>query len=166
MPKIHRLRSEQVIDTSLELAWEFISAPGNLDAITPPELGFEILTELPDEMHEGLLIEYRIRIPWLGHQRWLTEIKHIREEHSFVDEQRIGPYKLWFHYHEVSPCADGVRFLDQVTYALPFGPAGALAHTAFVQRQLRTIFEFRSHALHEQLAAPESRRTATALEFE
>jgi hypothetical protein len=28
----------------------------------------------------------------LGWQHWITEIKHIREGVSFVDEQRHGPY--------------------------------------------------------------------------
>ena len=108
--------------------------PENLNRITPPELDFEIITDLPDEMLNGLIIEYRIGIPLLGKQGWLTEIKHIRPQHSFVDEQRVGPYQLWYHYHEITEVEDGVRFIDRVHYALPFGPLGALAHILYVRK--------------------------------
>ncbi|MFT5837357.1 MAG: ligand-binding SRPBCC domain-containing protein, partial [Candidatus Azotimanducaceae bacterium] len=101
MPKIYELYREQTIHTDLETAWNFIRSPQNLDKITPADMAFEIIGELPVEMYDGLLIEYRVGIPLIGKQTWLTELKHIRERHSFVDEQRIGPYKIWYHYHEI-----------------------------------------------------------------
>lgn len=155
MPEIHQLLREQVIDTELERAWQFISAPANLDAITPDDLRFSIHSDVPERMHDGLLIEYRIHIPWLGKQRWLTEIKHLRERHSFVDEQRIGPYRLWYHYHQIRPHPEGVHFLDRVTYALPFGPLGTIAHGLFVRRTLDRIFDFRAERLRDLLGTVE-----------
>jgi ligand-binding SRPBCC domain-containing protein len=98
-------------------------------------------------MYNGLLIEYRVGIPLLGKQKWLSEIKHIREQHSFVDEQRIGPYKIWYHYHEITEVAGGIRFVDRVNYVLPFGPLGAIAHGLFVRRKLAHIFSFREQTL-------------------
>jgi ligand-binding SRPBCC domain-containing protein len=147
MPKIHELYREQVIATNLKTAWDFISSPQNLDTITPDDLDFEIVTEVPATMYNGLLIEYRVGVPFMGKQTWLTELKHIREQHSFVDEQRIGPYQLWYHYHEITEVADGIRFVDRVNYVLPFGPFGALAHQIFVKRQLKTIFDYRDSAM-------------------
>lgn len=151
MPTIHTLYREQTISTDIDRAWEFISRPNNLDAITPPDMSFEIITEVPDKMYNGLLIEYRVGIPFLGKQRWLTELKHIREGHSFVDEQRIGPYKLWYHYHEIAEVGGGVRFTDRVNYLLPFGPLGGLAHAVYVKNQLKQIFDFRHKAMEEHL---------------
>jgi ligand-binding SRPBCC domain-containing protein len=153
MPAVHSFEREQMIRTDLDAAWQFISSPANLDAITPPDLAFSIVSPVPREMHDGLLVEYRIRIPWVGRQTWLTEIKHIREGESFVDEQRIGPYRLWYHYHHIEPHPEGVRFYDRVTYALPYGPLGALAHALFVRRTLRRIFDFREKRLQELLAS-------------
>ena len=40
--KIHTLRQEQTLPILIEEAWDFFSSPANLDAITPPDLGFEI----------------------------------------------------------------------------------------------------------------------------
>ena len=158
MPKVHQLYYEQIVPTTLAEAWDFIRRPENLNRITPPELDFEIVSNLPDEMSNGLIIEYRIGIPILGKQRWLTEIKHIREQHSFVDEQRIGPYKLWFHYHEITEVEGGIRFVDHVHYALPFGPFGALAHSLYVKKQLRHIFGYRETALQEAFDPHNSKR--------
>lgn len=143
MPKIHQLYREQVIQTDLATAWEFISSPKNLDAITPDDLSFEILTEVPEKMSNGLLVEYRVGIPLLGKQTWLSELKHIREQHSFVDEQRIGPYKVWYHYHEITEVEGGIRFIDRVNYVMPFGPFGYIAHILFVKNKLKHIFDHR-----------------------
>ncbi len=154
MPTIHHLTRDQVIDTDLETAWEFIKSPANLDKITPSDMNFEIVSDLPKEMHEGLLIEYRIGIPILGKQPWLTEIKHIRNKHSFVDEQRAGPYKLWLHYHEIQECANGVRFHDHVIYIPPFGIIGNLANTFYIKNELKSVFDFRESAMKQLLTKP------------
>ena len=37
---------------------------------------------------------------------------------------------------------------DRVRYALPFGPLGALAHLAFVRRDLERIFELQEGCCH------------------
>jgi ligand-binding SRPBCC domain-containing protein len=149
MPKIHQLHREQVIQTDLDTAWNFISSPSNLDSITPDDMSFEIVTEVPDIMYEGQLIEYRIGVPLIGRQTWLTEIKHIREHHSFVDEQLIGPYKIWYHYHEITRHPQGVHFIDRVNYVIPFGPLGQLAHLLYVKQQLKHVFDYREYAMRE-----------------
>jgi ligand-binding SRPBCC domain-containing protein len=149
MPALKQLYREQVIATDLNTAWDFIRRPQNLNRITPDDMSFEIISEVPEEMYNGLMIEYRIGIPLLGKQPWLSEIKHVRDHHSFVDEQRIGPYRLWYHYHEISEHADGVRFVDRVHYSLPFGPLGAIAHRLYVKKQLQYIFDYRRQAMVE-----------------
>jgi len=151
MPKIYTLQREQVIATDLETAWDFISSPKNLDAITPDDMPFEILTEVPERMYNGLLIEYRVGIPILGKQTWLTELKHIREQHSFIDEQRIGPYKIWYHYHEITQVPEGVRFRDHVHYVVPGGPIGSLVHALYIRKQLKHVFDYRHDALIQHL---------------
>jgi ligand-binding SRPBCC domain-containing protein len=153
MSKIHHFSREQTIATDLDTAWDFIRSPANLNKITPVDMSFQIVSELPNEMYNGLLIEYRVGIPLLGKQTWLTELKHIRDHRSFVDEQRIGPYKLWFHYHEITEVAAGVRFVDQVTYIMPFGPIGEIARAIYVKSQLKRIFDYRREAMKQHFAS-------------
>ena len=147
MAKLRELYHVQTIPTDLETAWDFIRSPRNLDRITPDDMPFEIVSSLPEEMFNGQLIEYRVGIPFLGKQTWLSELKHIRERHSFVDEQRIGPYKFWYHYHEITEVEDGVRFIDRVNYVMPFGPFGEIARAVYVKNQLERIFTYRREAM-------------------
>ncbi|MGE4620037.1 MAG: hypothetical protein AAEJ04_09550, partial [Planctomycetota bacterium] len=90
MSRIFHLEREQVIPTDLDRAWEFISTPKNLDLITPENMSFSIVSDIPAEMFDGLLIEYQISIPFLGGQSWLSEIRDIQEQRSFVDVQHVG----------------------------------------------------------------------------
>jgi len=151
MAHIYTMEREQIIACDLQLAWDFISTPKNLDLITPPNMCFEIITDVPEKMYDGLLIQYRVGIPLLGKQNWLSELKHIREGHSFVDEQLIGPYKLWYHYHEVTQVEGGVKFTDRVHYAPPFGPLGTLAHAIYIKRELERVFSYRKEAMVQHL---------------
>ena len=84
---MYTLEREQVIHASLAEAWSFLRDPANLNMITPDDLEFHILSPVPEVMFNGLIIEYRIKIPFLGIKQWIAEIKHIREIHSFVDDQ-------------------------------------------------------------------------------
>lgn len=157
MPTVYEVKREVTVQTDLETAWDFIRSPSNLNKVTPDDMDFEIVSDLPDAMFEGLLIEYRVGIPLLGKQTWLTELKHIRERHSFVDEQRTGPYKFWFHYHEVMEVLDGVRFRDHVRYIMPLGPLGAVARALYVRKELERVFDYREKAMRAhfgQLATP------------
>ena len=148
---MYTLKRSIVVDTTLEKAWDFIHRPQNLNLITPEDMEFTILSPAPEDMYNGLLVEYSVKIPWIGRQAWLTEIKHVREKHSFVDEQRIGPYKLWYHYHEIAEVDGGVRFIDEVTYEVPFSIFGRLAHALFIRRTLERIFDYRNRKFGELL---------------
>jgi len=148
------LERQQRVTASVEQAWAFLQNPANLDRITPPDLQFRIVTDVPAIMFNGLIVEYRITIPLLGTHTWVTEIKHIREGLSFVDEQRLGPYRFWYHYHEIRQENDGVLLIDQVFYQPPLGLLGQLLHRFYIRRTLERIFEYRRRRLEEFLSGP------------
>ena len=121
---LHRFETVQVLPVDRAEAWAFFSNPRNLSVITPPEMGFEITEEVPEHVHPGLIVVYRVR-PLLGIPvTWVTEITAVVEEELFVDDQRIGPYRFWHHQHHFREVADGTEVRDIVHYALPFGPLG------------------------------------------
>lgn len=144
---VHTLEQTQFLPIPIEQAWDFFSSPRNLDEITPADLGFETTYIAGDRIYEGQIITYRVRIAPLVHVSWVTEIKHVDEGRSFVDEQRFGPYKLWHHRHTFEPVEGGVNMRDLVHYALPFGPCGVIAHAVFVRRKLEHIFSHRKKIL-------------------
>lgn len=145
---MHFLEREIILNASADKVWQFMATPANLNELTPPQLHFQILSQLPDRMYNGLTILYAIQIPLLGKRRWLTEIKHIRDGEYFVDEQRIGPYRLWYHAHLLEPLGENrTRMIDRVTYQLPFGILGLMVHELWVKKMLADIFSYRAAAL-------------------
>ncbi len=150
---IHTLSRTQFIPADPARVWEFFSAPQNLKALTPPEMEFEIMGE-PAPMYAGQLIAYRIRVAPGIRLGWLTEIRQMQAGAYFVDEQRRGPYRLWYHEHRFVPRDGGVEISDRVTYALPFGPLGDLVHAVWVRRQLKHIFDYRRGAVERLFVPP------------
>ena len=150
---IHVLNTTQIIAASLDECWAFFSDPRNLAKITPPELDFRVLSELPPKVHPGMMIEYRVR-PLFGIPfTWLTEITHVGEPRYFVDEQRVGPYALWHHEHWFRALEDGrTEVRDCVHYIVPFGPLGELVRPFLVEPQLQKIFRFRNEAVAQIFA--------------
>ena len=71
-------------------------------------------------------------------------MKYIREPFSFVDEQRVGPYKLWYHYHELFEVGKGLRIIDRVFYEVPYGILGKLVHFFIIKKTLKRIFDYRA----------------------
>jgi ligand-binding SRPBCC domain-containing protein len=135
-------RTQHLPGTPAEVFGFFADAQ-NLEAITPPWLGFRIATPAPIAMGVGALIEYRLRLHGIP-VRWRTRIEEWEPGVRFVDRQLSGPYALWHHTHEFEPAGDGTLMRDTVRYALPLGPLGELARRAFVRRDLERIFDFRA----------------------
>lgn len=112
---MYQLRRKQLVKTDIATCWDFFSSPANLSKITPAYMGFDVRSEVPERMYEGLMIEYRVR-PLLGiPMKWVTEITHVKDYQFFVDEQRIGPYKLWHHEHHFMETPDGIEMTDIVS---------------------------------------------------
>jgi ligand-binding SRPBCC domain-containing protein len=145
------LKTVQHIPVELEKAWLFFSNPANLQAITPPKLGFKIVSKNHGvKMYAGQIIEYIVRpfslsIPIY----WMTEITHVVEGQYFIDEQRFGPYRLWHHQHHFRVIEGGVEMTDIVHYRNPMGILGKTANNLFVKGQLRKIFDFRRIKVEE-----------------
>lgn len=147
----YQFQREQFIKASIEEIWDFISSPQNLKKITPKKMGFDIRTQnLPDKVYEGMIISYTVR-PLFGiPTRWVTEITHVRDKSYFVDEQRVGPYRLWHHRHIILPQKNGVLMKDIVSYQPPFGLIGRIANALVIRKTLNEIFDFREKALEKK----------------
>ena len=146
---VHKLLQTQILPVEQPVLWDFVSVPQNLNEITPPDMAFEIVGDHPERTCAGLLLEYRVKIPFMGWTPWLTEIKYVEEGVSFMDEQRVGPYKLWLHTHRLEEVDKGTKMTDEIRYQLPLGFLGSIAHLLFVRRTLRRIFDYRRQKLNE-----------------
>lgn len=144
----YQFQRKQFIQVPLETLWDFISSPQNLKKITPKTMGFDIQSQdLPEKIYQGMIIKYRVR-PLFGiPTQWVTEITHVKDQLYFVDEQRVGPYRMWHHQHLLIPKDDGVLMKDLVSYQPPFGVLGSIANTLVIQKKINEIFEYRNRAL-------------------
>ncbi len=150
MGKVYRIHRKQFIPAQRSEVWDFFSRPQNLAAITPPDMKFQVLNaSQSNRMYPGQIIEYKV-CPMAGLSLyWMTEITQVREGRLFIDEQRVGPYKLWHHQHHFNLVEGGVEMTDIIHYQLPLGWLGDLAHSLFVRKRLANIFDFRFQKTEE-----------------
>ncbi|MBX2815237.1 MAG: SRPBCC family protein [Saprospiraceae bacterium] len=146
--KIYQRRFEQIVPASLEEVWSFFSRPENLNALTPEDMNFQILTDLDGvDMYPGMMIAYKVS-PFKGiTMNWLTEITQVRDHTFFIDEQRNGPYRMWHHQHHFREVEEGIEMTDILHYAIPFGPIGRLANALIVAKRIDDIFAYRYSAV-------------------
>lgn len=134
---------------TVEKAWDYFSNPGNLKKITPPAMNFAVTSTLPRKMFAGLIITYKVS-PFKGIRvRWLTEIIHVDEPHSFIDEQRFGPYRFWHHRHVFKEIPGGCEMTDEISYALRFDPISRPVNALLVDPKLKFIFDYRAEVLSQ-----------------
>jgi ligand-binding SRPBCC domain-containing protein len=130
------------VPRALGETFEFFERPENLARITPPWLGFRILTPAPIRMARGLTIDYTVQVLGMP-TRWRSLIGEYDPPHAFRDVQVIGPYRRWDHRHRFRSARGGTVIEDFVEYELPLGPLGLLLHGLVVRRQLDAIFDYR-----------------------
>ena len=151
MTRFHTLRREQWVPRPLDEVFAFFCDARNLGDLTPPWLGFRILTPGPIRIAARTKIRYRLG--WHGIPvKWTTEITRWEPPYRFVDVQLSGPYRLWHHTHRFEPVDGGTRMTDVVRYRLPFGIIGRVMHAVKVRRDVERIFDYRVQRVRERFA--------------
>ena len=140
----YQLHKEQKLNAKISDVWNFAVSPKNLQRITPDKMGFEITSKNSEEkIYPGMIITYKVSPILNIKMNWVTEITQVKENKFFIDEQRLGPYKMWHHQHIFIDNDDHVLMKDIVTYIPPFGILGDVANKLFIKRQLNEIFNYR-----------------------
>lgn len=132
-----------LLKSTLEEVFDFFSKAENLDALTPPNLKFKILTPLPIKMQAGTLIDYSIKLFGVPFQ-WQTEIAQWKPQEEFIDQQIKGPYSKWIHTHSFEETHQGVIMKDKVEFASPGWILEPILHHLFIKNTLEQIFDYRN----------------------
>lgn len=148
--KIFEFRAQQTLPRPLDEVFSFFAQATNLEAITPPFLGFQIVTPLPIKMEVGTLIDYRLKIHGIP-IRWRTRINVWQPPYRFEDEQLHGPYRQWIHEHTFEEISGGTLCHDRVRYAVL---GGNLINRFFVRPDIETIFNHRRRCLDDLFQRP------------
>jgi len=144
---MYKLKQEQFLPISLEAAWDFFATPKNLNEVTPSDMVFEITSDLPEKIYEGLIITYKIKPMFNISINWCTEISHVKDRVFFVDEQRKGPYSIWHHEHHFQEMEGGVLMTDILYYDIGKSFFGWIAGKLFVHKKIKQIFSYRYKTL-------------------
>ena len=142
---MHTLTTSMRLPLARAQVFAFFAEASNLARITPPELGFEMVTPQPIHLSEGTCIEYRLHLFGIPFS-WQSEIQRWNPPEEFVDVQRRGPYKHWVHTHCFREEQGATIIEDEVQYALPYAPLGELVYP-LVRLQLHRIFRYRQDAI-------------------
>lgn len=145
-PPKYLLTARTMLDVTPDQAFEFFARPENLGLMTPSSLDFHF-EDVPTTMRQGSSLEARLHVAPHVRAKWGTRIEQLVPGVRFVDSQRRGPYRAWWHEHVFSPVGSRTLMEDRVYYALPLGILGAIAQRIFVARSLRNIFGYRSDAI-------------------
>jgi len=147
--KEHVLETQMKLPLKLFEVFPFFCDIANLERITPPELHFRIITLPPIEITLGTVVDYRLQL-YAVPFRWRSKITVWRPPDEFVDEQILGPYKLWIHRHRFYEEQGSTIIHDSVRYQLPLWPVGEVMYP-LLSRQLRRIFKYRQQATQDAL---------------
>lgn len=139
------LEARMHVPVDIERVFAFFKRPENLETITPSTLDFEILTELPVPMHEGAIIDYRLKVHGIP-LRWRTKITDWSPPMRFRDSQVKGPYLLWDHEHEFRESGGGTLVIDRVHYRAPLG---FILHPLIIDPDVRKIFQYRQTVIRK-----------------
>jgi len=147
---LHILKREQKVPVSIEKAWDFLSAPENLNLITPEYLNFDIKSDIKNvKMYAGMIIYYKVRPVLNIPVEWVSEITHVNEPFYFIDEQRFGPYKFWHHKHFLKEIEGGTLMTDIVHYKVGYWIFDRLMNSLMVRKKLNEIFDYRYKKIQE-----------------
>lgn len=144
----HVLIRKTSFKVNINKLFDFFSKAENLNKITPPVLGFKIITPLPVEMKKGTLIDYKIKLNGIPFN-WRTEITKWEPPFLFEDTQIRGPYKIWIHEHRFEE-KDGVTYMtDTVKYLSPGSIFEFIPHYLIVKKKVEFIFDYREKLFKE-----------------
>jgi hypothetical protein len=154
--------------------FEFFVQPSNLALVQPPGAHFSWLSAPPAGLAAGTVLDFRVRVLGLP-VRWRVMVREFHRPYRFVDVQIRGPFARWEHRHRFvegppddgepstpaargaalpPPGAPGTWVEDRVTYRLPLGALGNLAHALGARRQIAGRFDYRERRVGEIFRVP------------
>src|SRR6266404_4249534 len=96
MSGLHTFTTSMSLPLPRDQVFAFFADATNLQRITPPELGFAMVTPHPIDLCEGTRIEYRLHLFGLPFA-WQCEIQRWNPPDVLLDAQPRSPDNGWGH---------------------------------------------------------------------
>lgn len=154
-------RQQTLIPAPAQAVFDWHKRPEAFALLTPPWENVRVLESTGPIWQPGSRVVLRVGLVGPLALRWVAEHDGYVEGEQFCDRLVRGPwwepspFALWEHTHRVCPQGPDACLLDdEIVYALPFGPLGALLGGAMVRRKLQRLFAFRHQVTRDAFAAP------------
>jgi ligand-binding SRPBCC domain-containing protein len=139
--------------------FELFADPQHLGRVTPPAMRLSWLAAPPARLAAGTVLDFSVSLLAVP-TRWRVMIREFDGPYRFVDVQLWGPFARWEHRHRFvegpgpgdGGSTAGTWVEDRVTYQMPLGPLGDLAHALGARRRITAMFDYRERRLRELLA--------------
>lgn len=145
------LYKDQFVPLKPEIIFPFFSRAENLETLTPPWLNFKIVSKSSEEIKQGSVIKYKLKIHGVP-VGWETLISTWKENILFIDEQIKGPYTKWHHLHTFESVPGGCLLRDEITYRVPVSIIGKLMLGSWISSDVNKIFAYRQKRIEELIA--------------
>jgi ligand-binding SRPBCC domain-containing protein len=139
------------VNKPVNSVFDFFSNENNLEKITPPYLKFKVVGKNTENIEQGTLINYKLKVHGLPF-KWKSNISSFVVDKTFTDEQVTGPYSKWVHRHDFITHKQGTLMVDEVVYKLPMGFFGKICAGYFVNKDVQNIFKYRSEVIQKVFA--------------
>jgi ligand-binding SRPBCC domain-containing protein len=124
------------------------SRPENLPHLSPRRARLRWLSSPPERLAAGSVLDFSMRSAGLRF-RWRLFVREFDPPYRFVSVQLRGPLARWEHVHRFveeagtegrSP-GPGTWVEDRVTYRVPLGALGELAHLLALRRYIVKVLD-------------------------
>ncbi|HEU4439191.1 MAG TPA: SRPBCC family protein [Methylomirabilota bacterium] len=137
--------------------FEFFADPENLARVQPRWARPRWIAAPPRRLAVGAVLDFRVpAVP----SAWRIIVREFDPPHRFVAAQVRGPFARWEHRHRFlegparaeAGAPAGTWVEDRVTYRLPLGVLGRVAHALGACRRIRRAFDYRDRRLADLLS--------------
>ncbi len=112
--------------------------------LTPPGMGLQLIINQP--LAEGSVVAFRLWLVYLFPIEW-TAVHSQVTTNGFVDEQAIGPMKIWRHQHSfVAISEQQTQVVDEIQYEHHTGWRKLWTKVLFGRLGLGALFFYRAMA--------------------
>jgi ligand-binding SRPBCC domain-containing protein len=158
------LQFEQWVPVEISKVFLFFADPQNLPRIMPPATETKLVdvklvappgaVERKGQSLAGvgseIVTSFRLfKFPPI-HSNWTARITEFEWDHHFADLQIKGPFKKFFHRHElrteIKHGIEGTVVRDAIEYDAGYGFLGRIAEK-FIARQMEQTFKYRQKEL-------------------
>jgi ligand-binding SRPBCC domain-containing protein len=163
-----KIQFEQWVPVEIGKVFLFFANPRNLPRIMPPATETKLievkLVSPPDAVAKHgtelagvgseIVTSFRLFRFLPIHAKWTARIAEFEWNHHFADSQIKGPFKRFYHRHELNSetrtGVEGTVVKDVIEYDVGYGLIGRIAEK-FIAGQMRQTFEYRQQALEKLL---------------